>query len=139
MAERAHDPRSLGIDQASPAVCMRIVSSKGSPQLAVPKLCQNPIRLGCRELLFEREQLPQVVDNKHFRMERMEHLEPVIVLRNQQVAGSIPAGGSIIFKHFQLSSKVDLFRTCSERLAELPINSASKAKAAARTLAGIDF
>jgi len=64
-------------------------------QLAVPKLCQNPICLGCRELQFEREQLPQVVDNKHFRMERMEHLEPVIVLRNQQVAGSIPAGGSI--------------------------------------------
>jgi len=27
-------------------------------------------------------------------MERTEHLEPVMVLRNQQVAGSIPAGGS---------------------------------------------
>ena len=65
----------------------------------MPKLCQNPICLGCRELLFEREQLPQVVDNKHFRMERMEHLEPVIVLRNQQVAGSIPAGGSRILKY----------------------------------------
>ena len=83
MAERAHNPRSLGLDQPSPA------------RLAVPNLCQNPIRLGYRELLFEREQIPQVVDNKNFRMERMEHLEPVIVLRNQQVAGSIPAGGSI--------------------------------------------
>src|SRR5215469_10094804 len=81
MAERAHDPRSLGIDQASPA------------PLAVPKLCQNPICLGCRELLFEREQLPQVVDNRHFRIEPTECLEPVIVLRNQQVAGSSPAGG----------------------------------------------
>jgi hypothetical protein len=46
-------------------------------------------------LLFEREQLPQVIDNKHFRIELIEFLEPVIVLRNQQVAGSIPAGGSI--------------------------------------------
>ena len=27
-------------------------------------------------------------------MELMESLEPLIVLRNQQVAGSIPAGGS---------------------------------------------
>jgi hypothetical protein len=66
-----------------------------SPQLPVPKLCQNPSCLVCRELLFEREQLPQVIDNKHFRIELIEHLEPVIVLRNQQVAGSIPAGGSI--------------------------------------------
>jgi hypothetical protein len=63
-------------------------------QSAVPKLCQNPNRLGPEELLFEREQLPQVVDNKHFRIELIEHLEPVIVIRNQQVAGSIPAGGS---------------------------------------------
>jgi hypothetical protein len=60
----------------------------------VPKLRQNPIYLGGRELLFEREQLPQVVDNKHFRIELIEHLELVMVLRNQQVAGSIPAGGS---------------------------------------------
>jgi hypothetical protein len=37
----------------------------------VPKLCQNPIRLGCPELPFEREQLPQVIDNRHFRMELM--------------------------------------------------------------------
>jgi hypothetical protein len=47
------------------------------------------------ELLFEREQVPQVVDNEHFRIELMERLEPEIILRNQQVAGSIPAGGSI--------------------------------------------
>ena len=61
----------------------------------MPKLCQNPIGLVYRELLFEREQLPQVFDNKHFRIELIERLEPAIVLRNQQVAGSIPAGGSI--------------------------------------------
>jgi hypothetical protein len=51
--------------------------------------------LGRRELLFEREQLPQVVDIRHFRMELMESLERANILRNQQVAGSIPAGGSI--------------------------------------------
>ena len=65
------------------------------PGRPVPELCQNPICLGCRELLFEREQLPQVVDNRHYRIELIERLEPVIILRNQQVAGSIPAGGSI--------------------------------------------
>ena len=64
-------------------------------KVAVPKLCQNPICLGRRELQFEREQLPQVVDNRHFRIELMECLEPEIILRNQQVAGSTPAGGSI--------------------------------------------
>jgi hypothetical protein len=57
-------------------------------------LCQNPIYLKCLELLFEREQVPQVVDITHFRLELMERLEPVIILRNPQVAGSIPAGGS---------------------------------------------
>jgi hypothetical protein len=60
----------------------------------VPKLCQNPIYLKCLELLFEREQVPQVVDIRHFRMELMESLEPEHIFRNQQVAGSIPAGGS---------------------------------------------
>ena len=64
MAERPHDPRSLGFDQAA------------SSRLAVSKLCQNPIHLECRELLFEREQLPQVVDIRHFRIELMERLEP---------------------------------------------------------------
>jgi hypothetical protein len=63
-------------------------------QRPVPKLCQNPIYLKCLELLFEREQVPQVVDIRHFRMELMESLEPANILRNQQVAGSIPAGGS---------------------------------------------
>ena len=61
-------------------------------------LCQNcaktPSILKCLELLFEREQVPQVVDIRHFRMELMERLEPANILRNQQVAGSIPAGGS---------------------------------------------
>ena len=64
-------------------------------QAPVPELCQNPIHLVCRELLFERKQLPQIVDNRHFRMELMESLETANILRNQQVAGSIPAGGSI--------------------------------------------
>jgi hypothetical protein len=64
------------------------------PKLPVPKLCQNPIHLACRELLFEREQLPQVVDIRHFGIELIESLEPANILRNQQVAGSIPAGGS---------------------------------------------
>jgi hypothetical protein len=69
-----------------------------SPTRRIPpvrKLCQNPIYLGCRKLRFERKQLPQVVDIRHFRMELMESLEPANILRNQQVAGSIPAGGSI--------------------------------------------
>lgn len=51
----------------------------------VPKLCQNPIGLVYRELLFEREQLPQVSDNKHFRIALIERLEPAIVLRNHRV------------------------------------------------------
>ena len=42
----------------------------------------------------EREQIPQVADNKHFRIELIEHLEPVKVLSNQRVSGSILAGGS---------------------------------------------
>jgi hypothetical protein len=63
-------------------------------RVPVPKLCQNPIYLKCLELLFEREQVPQVVDIRHFRMELMESLEPEHIFRNQQVAGSIPAGGS---------------------------------------------
>jgi hypothetical protein len=57
----------------------------------VPK----PICLGRRKLQFERKQLPQVVDIRHIRIESMERLEPANILRNQQVAGSIPAGGSI--------------------------------------------
>jgi hypothetical protein len=61
----------------------------------VPELCQNLICLQCLKLLFERKQLPQVIDNKHFRIELLERLEPAMVIRNQQVAGSIPAGGSI--------------------------------------------
>ena len=70
-----------------------LVEFRGVP---VPKLCQNPIYLECLELLFEREQVPQVVDIRHFRIELMERLEPANILRNQQVAGSIPAGGSRI-------------------------------------------
>jgi hypothetical protein len=69
----------------------------------VPKPCQNPNRLGPQELLFERERLPQVVDNKHVRIELIEHLEPVIVIRNQQVASSILAGGSRFFNQLVFS------------------------------------
>jgi hypothetical protein len=61
-------------------------------------LCHNCVKTpsvwGIGSCYFEREQLPQVVDIRHFRMDLMEYLEPVIVLRNQQVAGFIPAGGS---------------------------------------------
>ena len=48
-------------------------------------------------------------------MEPMKCLEPLIVLRNQQVAGSIPAGGSIylvrnqsITDNLQIDSAVEL-------------------------------
>jgi hypothetical protein len=61
----------------------------------VRKLCQNPICLGRRKLPFEGKQLPQVVDIGHTSIESMERLEPANILRNQQVAGSIPAGGSM--------------------------------------------
>lgn len=63
-------------------------------QAPVPELCQNPIHLVCRELLFEREQLPQVVDTRHIQIELIERLEPGHILRNQQVSGSSPEGGS---------------------------------------------
>ena len=39
--------------------------------------------------------MPQDVENKHKRIESGDVLEGMRVLRNQQVAGSIPAGGSI--------------------------------------------
>ena len=72
----------------------------------VRKLCQNPICLGRRKLPFERKQLPQVVDIRHFRIELLERLEPANILRNQQVAGSIPAGGSKNFKKTKGFSEV---------------------------------
>jgi hypothetical protein len=43
-----------------------------------------------------------------------------ILIRNQQVAGSIPSGGSINFKDFQ---PIAYLPTYSERLPELPIAS----------------
>jgi hypothetical protein len=52
--------------------------------------------LGALRLLIERKQIPQVVENKQISIEPMEGLEPAHTLRNQQVAGSIPAGGSRI-------------------------------------------
>src|ERR1700688_863625 len=56
---------SLTVSNISRHVC---------PQAPVPELCQNPIHLVCRELLFERKQLPQIVDNWHFRMKLIERL-----------------------------------------------------------------
>jgi len=56
------------------------------PRSSCAKTVPKPICSRCRELLFEREQLPQVIDNKHLRLELIEHLEPVIVLRNHRVA-----------------------------------------------------
>jgi hypothetical protein len=38
-------------------------------QAAVPELCQNSISLDSLGLLVEREQIPQVVDIRHYRME----------------------------------------------------------------------
>jgi len=61
----------------------------------VPKMSQNPMWLGWLRFVFEREQPPQVVENKSITMEPWEVLEQVRIFRNQQVAGSIPAGGSI--------------------------------------------
>ena len=88
------------------------------------ELCQNPICLAYRELLFEREQPPQAVDNKHFRIELIEHLEPVMVLRNQQVAGSTAVGGSrrlyqipIICFHLCLNPGLSLARRSRSALA----------------------
>jgi hypothetical protein len=79
-----------GDDKIKPS-CLRIHRSISiqigpcpRPQAPVPKLCQNPISLKCFELLFEREQVPQVVDIRHFRMELMESLEPANILRGEQ-------------------------------------------------------
>jgi hypothetical protein len=52
----------------------------------VPEL---PAGFPAWELPLERKQLPQFVDIRHIGIESMERLEPVKVLRNQQVAGSI--------------------------------------------------
>jgi hypothetical protein len=99
--------------------------SRSATQSPVPELCQNPIVLAHRGLLSEREQLPQVVDNRHFRIEQMECLEPLTVIRNQQVAGSSPAGGSIFSLSYLWFSICDLFESMgplrrSTRTPELP-------------------
>ena len=75
------------------------------PHLPVPELCQNPICFEPPGLLFEREQFPQVIDNKHFRIEPIERLEPGCILRNQQVAGSTPAGGSIKLSQYYFPTR----------------------------------
>ena len=84
-----------GRDKIKPS-CLRIhrsiqIGPCPRPGAPVPKLCQNPIYLKCLELLFEREQVPQVVDIRHFRMELMESLEPANILRKQQGTGSAGA------------------------------------------------
>ena len=97
-----------------------LVEFRGVP---VPKLCQNPIYLKCLELLFEREQVPQVVDIRHFRMELMESLERANILRNQQVAGSIPAGGSrnfLITQDFPGGSSLQNFHFGSKYANSVP-------------------
>jgi hypothetical protein len=55
----------------------------------------EPHVLTSLEIRSEREQIPQTIETKHILVGHREQLEPVTVLRNQQVAGSIPAGGSI--------------------------------------------
>ena len=66
------------------------------PQFKVycPKTVPKPMTLILRELLVEREQIPQVIEIRHFHIECMERLEAGHIFRNQQVAGSSPAGGS---------------------------------------------
>jgi len=97
--------------------------------LSVAELCQNPTALVPLEILVEREQIPQIIENKHILVEQREALEPVTVLRNQQVAGSIPAGGSSRFNKIRairasLESPVSLPKTdrirISARLMPLP-------------------
>jgi len=82
-------------------------STKGAPDFAsgisvsllfhfaVTELCPNPTFLAQLRMPFERKQLPQIVESKHNRVDGMEPIGPLILLRNQQVAGSSPAGGSI--------------------------------------------
>jgi hypothetical protein len=78
----------------------RIVSMEGFTPRACAKTVPKPHRFEpSGGLLSEREQAPQIVDNRHFRMEHRECLEPLPVIRNQQVAGSIPAGGSNKIQH----------------------------------------
>jgi hypothetical protein len=60
-----------------------MVRSISNFRRTVPELCQNSICIPSFELLFEPEQLPQVVDNRHFTMELMYSLEPVTLLHTQ--------------------------------------------------------
>ena len=53
-----------------------------SIQTPVPELCQNPISLLRLGLLFEREEVPQTIDIRHFRMELIESFGAVNILRN---------------------------------------------------------
>ena len=98
----------------------RAIENSKATLAAVSEQCQNPIRLERLELPIERRQPPQVVEIRHFRLEQMECLEPGHVLRNQQVAGSIPAGGSKLFKIKHLYIQVEVRRTadCGNLRAE---------------------
>ena len=68
-------------------------------------------------MLFERKQLPQVVDIRHFRIELMERLEPEHIFRNQQVAGSDPRGR--IYLEFNLARDGGHLGVC---VAEMGLN-----------------
>jgi len=63
----AREPRGSGFigSFVNGITAMRCLAFKA----AVSELCQNPTGLECLGLLFEREQIPQVVDIRHFPME----------------------------------------------------------------------
>ena len=76
--QASHDRRTVTAPRQFQLASVPIVSclNRGAHPSIGPKLCHNPIQLECRELLFEREQLPQVVDIRHIRIKSMERLEP---------------------------------------------------------------
>jgi hypothetical protein len=92
--EAANCPFGCARPPTSRKITVETMGPPSSRCSSCAKTVPKPICLAYRELLFEREQPPQAVDNKHFRIELIEHLEPVMVLRNQQVAGSTAVGVS---------------------------------------------
>ena len=71
------------------------IPSSAATVRPVSELCQNPSWLNLLGLSAEREQILHIVEKAHFSIELMEAVGPRHTLRNQQVASSIPAGGSI--------------------------------------------
>ena len=84
---------------SNPKSLLGFTPSGSAPAFAVSELCQNSIPLQRWKMLFERKQLPQILENRHNRMDPIEHLESLSLLRNHHVAGSTQAGGSIKIKH----------------------------------------